>query len=103
MKAIRATSSKAKMKTFEEVLASAAPGKVRWTLLAIVETASESPNAGRVLALPTLGKAGMIDVEDEKGERRVEWEISYKIVDLRVTQEDGPMKADSIITTWEES
>ncbi|KAI9787161.1 MAG: hypothetical protein M1839_003396 [Geoglossum umbratile] len=62
--------------SFKDRLSAAAPGKVRWTLPALVAE-------GKVVALPTLGFA--IQREEYWGLR---WQIRYKKVDLGQYEED---------------
>lgn len=77
--AIRASISKDSWKAFQKVLAEAAPGKVRWTLPVIAET-TQDQNLGKVLALPTLGKAGWLDGSQNDEKRDVKWQVRYKHV-----------------------
>jgi hypothetical protein len=51
---------------------------VRWTLPTIAECPNDRQKLGKVLVLPTLGRNGIIDIIDEKGNKKVEWEIRYK-------------------------
>lgn len=102
LRAIRKSAPKSTRKPLEEILASAAPNKVRWTLPVIAHAVGEDGKLGKVLALPTLGKTGMIDVKDEKGQRKVEWEVRYKKVNLG-RRHDGTRRGADIITSWEDS
>lgn len=102
LRVIRTSAPKSIRKPFERVLASAAPNKVRWTLPAIAHAVGGSGKLGKVLALPTLGKTGIIDVKDEKGQRKVEWEVRYKKVNLG-RRHDGTRRGVNIITSWEDS
>ncbi|KAI9770605.1 MAG: hypothetical protein M1840_003197 [Geoglossum simile] len=61
---------------FKDSLSAAAPGKVRWTLPALV-------TEGKVVALPTLGFGGQS--EEQRGLR---WQIRYKKVDLGKDEKD---------------
>ena len=65
--------------SFNDRLSAAAPGKVRWTLPALVAE-------GKVVALPTLGFA----VQKEEY-WRLRWQIRYKKVDLG-KEEENPTK-----------
>lgn len=38
---------------------------------------------GKILVFPTLGKVGWLNVLDDKGNRKLEWEVRYKYVQLR--------------------
>ena len=69
-------------RALRELLAEAAPDKIRWTLPAIAEFDDSQPSLGRVLALPTLGPGGHLNVENKMGEKRLEWQIRYKNTDL---------------------
>ena len=83
-------------KQFHKLLGLAAPGKVRWTLLAVGELGDHTSNVGRLLALPTLGRAGIFDIGSDDGISNVEWQIRYKSV--------GPetMRNISLVTSWKE-
>ena len=37
---------------------------------------------GKILVFPTLGKSGRLDIRDENGNRRLDWEVRYKHVDF---------------------
>lgn len=102
IQAIRMSISKPRRKVLEEVLASAAPNKIRWTLPVIAHAVEEDGKLGKVLALPTLGKAGMIDIEDEHGQKIVDWEVRYKMVDLG-RRTDGEKRSTDMIRSWEDS
>lgn len=69
-------------KALRELLAVAAPDKIRWTLPAIAQLDDSQPSLGRVLAMPTLGPVGDFNVGDKKGHKRLEWQIRYKNTDL---------------------
>lgn len=50
------------------------------------ELASRNPASrgqGKILVFPTLGKVGWLDILDETGDRKVEWEVRYKNVQLK--------------------
>ena len=79
---IEATIGKDKYNALRELLAVAAPNKIRWTLPAIAQNDDSQPSLSRVLAMPTLGPGGHLDVEDEKGHKRVEWQIRYKNINV---------------------
>lgn len=91
-------------KKLKGVLASAAPGKVRWTLPVIAEVHEDSMKLGNVLAFPTLGRAGIIDVVAKNGSIKVAWKVRYKKVDLRVGHEET-LKSNgrSAIISWQDS
>lgn len=38
--------------------------------------------SGKILVFPTLGKVGWLDIRDEKGKQRFNWEVRYKHVDF---------------------
>ena len=105
---------------FRKALKVAAPGVSRWTLPVIAEAGTggkdvEGDNAsagdgirhdprdfkhgcselGKILVFPTLGKAGWLDIVDEEGRRKLEWEVRYKRVTLKCKDQDGnPMRYD---------
>lgn len=93
-------------KDFHKLLSLAAPDKVRWTLLAIVELKDDALHSGRVLALPTLGQAGTFDSEDQNGSKKVEWQVRYKHFELGYRRlDDGCGKISSnrsLITSWKD-
>lgn len=93
-------------KDFHKLLLLAAPDKVRWTLLAIAELVDDTLTAGRVLALPTLGKVGIFDIGDGNGTNMVEWQIRYKYVGLGYQKsDDGSSKISrngNLITSWKD-
>ena len=80
-----------KLKPLEEALAAAAPKKVRWTLPVIAQAVEGQNDQGKVLVLPSLGKPGILEVDNENGERSVQWEIRYKYVRSR---------AQKTVTSW---
>lgn len=88
-------------RTFHDYLRQAAPDQLRWTLLAIAEVGDEK-GAGQVLVLPTLGQAGELAVEDEKGVKRLEWEVRYKKIRLghKVVDDRRVSRNRNVITTW---
>ena len=102
LQALRPTLSESHRKLLGDTLRSASPGKVRWTLPAIAEVVQGHAEPGRLLALPTLGKAGMLTLGDEDGgEQEVEWEVRYKCVDFgRGREEGGPGSRRDFIKTW---
>ncbi|KAL9138035.1 MAG: hypothetical protein Q9175_000733 [Cornicularia normoerica] len=79
---LRSTLTHQRYKEFRKILHLAAPGKVRWTLLAVAELGDDALDVGRVLALPTLGQAGIFDFGDRIRTDKVEWQIRYKSVVL---------------------
>lgn len=79
---IEATIGGARYKALRGLLAMAAPSKIRWTLPAIAQLDDSQPSLGRVLAMPTLGPGGHLNVEDKNGHKRLEWQIRYKNIDL---------------------
>ena len=100
LQTIRKSLPSPQLKLFEQVLASAAPNKVRWTLPVISHAHGQ---LGKVLALPTLGKAGRLDTESEPIERRVDWEVRYKKVAIRKSDEQDQIANRDFITSWEDS
>ena len=80
LKHLRSTLNPQRYEKFYKFLRLAAPDKVRWTLLAIAEPEDDTLTLGRVLALPTLGKAGIFDIGDGSGTSKVEWQVRYKYV-----------------------
>ncbi len=70
MNPFRSSLSRETRRHFDELIKVVAPGKVRWTLPALVG------GDGRVWALPSLGVAG------DGLEGRCEWEIRYKKIDI---------------------
>ena len=79
---MKATIGRDRYNALRELLAVAAPNKIRWTLPAIAQVDDSQPSVSRVLAMPTLGPGGHLDVKDERGHKRVEWQIRYKNTDL---------------------
>ena len=78
LRVIEATIGGDSYKALRKLLAAAAPDKIRWTLPAIVQVDDSQPSLSRVLALPTLGPGGHLAVEDDKGLKRLEWQVRYK-------------------------
>ena len=104
LQTLRANLCKSQMKPLEAVLAAAAPGKVRWTLPVISQLeVNSNQGLGKVVALPSLGKVGIIDVEDKHGQRIVDWEIRYKRVMIGKPGLDGMEVHRNVITSWEDS
>ena len=82
LRLIEATIGGDRYKALRELLAVAAPDKIRWTLPAIAQVDDSRPGLSQVLAMPTLGPSGHFDVEDKKGHKRLKWQIRYKKTDL---------------------
>ena len=82
LRSIEATIGGDRYKTLRELLAVAAPNKIRWTLPAIARVDDPQPSLSRVLIMPTLGPAGHLDIKDENGHKRVAWQIRYKNTNL---------------------
>ena len=103
LEVIRKTLSKPVIKALDQALASAAPGKARWTLPVISEVPKAKLTPGKVFALPSLGKPGILDVEDECGRKKVGWEIRYKSVDLVNNRDSDSNLGKTFVTPWEDS
>ena len=104
LQSLRVNLSRSQIRLLEDVLAAAAPGKVRWTLPVIARVEQTSDRGpGKVIGLPSLGKAGIIDLKDENDHRIVDWEIRYKRVVLGKPGQDGMEIHRNIITSWEDS
>ena len=103
---LRSTLSRQRYKEFHQFLHLNVPGKVRWTLLAVAEIENESVPMGRLVALPTLGRAGTFDTRDTSDTNHVEWEIRYKRVKLGYwVSDDGQSRIyrnRDLITSWED-
>lgn len=93
---LRSILPRQRYKEFHKLLGLAAPGKVRWTLLAVGELGDHTSNIGRLLALPTLGRAGAFDIGSDDGISNVEWQIRYKSVG------PGSMRNISLVTSWKD-
>lgn len=106
LKYLRSTFTPQRYKEFHQFLLLAAPDKVRWTLLAVAELADDALPLGRVLALPTLGQAGIFDISDGNGTEKVEWQVRYKYVGLGYQlSDDSPgniSRNRSLITSWKD-
>ena len=89
---LRSILPRQRYKKFHSLLGLAAPGKVRWTLLAVGELGDDASNVGRLLALPTLGRAGIFDIGSDNGISNVEWQVRYKNV--------RPRTHISLVTSW---
>ena len=107
LQAIEASTGERKFKALRKLLTAAAPEKSRWTLPVIAEISKAQPDNGKVLVLPTLGPGGILDVEDNSGHRKVEWQVRYKKIDLGHLWETGqglqPSKIErnqALITSW---
>ena len=105
LKHLRSILTPQRYKAFHNFLLVAAPDKVRWTLPAVAELGDNTSTAGRVFALPTLGPAGIFDVWDGNGTKKVEWQIRYKRVELGSLESDkGSSKTSrnrkTLITSW---
>ena len=101
---LRSILSPKRYKGFHQLLRLAAPGKVRWTLPAVAEIRGDCMPMGRLLALPTLGKAGAFDTEDADGTNKVESQVRYKRVSLGYhISHDARSKIrrnKNLITSW---
>ena len=93
---LRSILPRQRYKEFHKLLGLAAPGKVRWTLLAVGELGDHASNVGRLLALPTLGRAGTFDIGSDDGTNNVEWQIRYKSVG------PGTMRNIRLVTSWKD-
>ena len=105
---LRSTLSCHRFKEFYQFLHLTVPGKMRWTLLAVAEIENESLPMGRLVALPTLGRAGAFDNRDrsDRSDNHVEWQIRYKFVELGYKPSDDrssriPRSRD-LFTSWED-
>ena len=78
LRVIEATIGGDRYKVLQKLLSAAAPDKIRWTLPAIAQVDDSQPSLSRVLALPTLGSGGHLAVVNEKGHKRLEWQVRYK-------------------------
>ena len=78
LRVIEATIGGDRYKVLRKLLGAAAPDKIRWTLPAIAQVDDSQPSLSRVLALPTLGPGGHLAVVNEKGHKRLEWQVRYK-------------------------
>ena len=103
---LRSTLTLQRYTEFHKLLLLAAPDKVRWSLLAIAELGDSTLTAGQVLALPTLGEAGIFDVGDGSGTNKVECQVRYKSVGLGYQEsDDGSGKirrSSSVVTSWKD-
>ena len=101
---LRSALTPQRYKEFHKFLSLAAPDKVRWTLLAVAELEDETLIKGRVLALPTLGQAGILDIKEASGTIKVEWQVRYKCVSLgyRVGHDGQTRRSDNLVTSWED-
>ena len=103
---LRSTLSRQRYKKFHQFLHLTVPDKARWTLLAVAEIENESLPLGRLVALPTLGRAGTFDIRDTSDTNNVEWQIRYKRVQLGYWRsDDGYSKIHrnrDLITSWED-
>lgn len=98
---VRCSLGRERWKGFHERLRLAVPGKTRWTLPAIAELSGGDNHSGKVLALPSLGQLGIIEVANEKGETTVEWEIRYKHIMLgHSIGDENAVRNRDVITTW---
>ena len=93
---LRSILPRQRYKEFHKLLGLAAPGKVRWTLLAVGELGDHTSNVGQLLALPTLGRAAIFDIGSDNGISTVEWQIRYKFVSPR------NVRNISLVTSWKD-
>ena len=103
---LRSTLSRQRYEEFYHFLHLTVPGKMRWTLLAVAEIENESLPMGRLVALPTLGRAGNFDTRERSDTNHVEWQIRYKCVKLGYwMSDDGSSRLyrnKDLITSWED-
>lgn len=103
---LRSTLSRQRYKEFHQFLHLTVPGKVRWTLLAVAEIENETLPMGRLIALPTLGRAGTFDTRDTSDANHVEWQIRYKRIELGSSlSDDGGSRIhrnSDLFTSWED-
>ena len=103
---LRSTLSRRRYEEFHSFLHLTVPGKMRWTLLAVAEIEDESLPMGRLVALPTLGRAGTFNTRKRSDTNRVEWQIRYKYVQLGYwISDDGSSRIyrnNDLITSWED-
>ena len=103
---LRSTLSRQRYEEFHQFLHLTVPGKVRWTLLAVAEIENETLPMGRLIALPTLGRAGTFDTRDTIDTNHVEWQIRYKRVQLGywISDDSGSRirRNRDLYTSWED-
>ena len=83
LQAIKATIPNDAWRKVHEILAEAAPGKIRWTLPALVQKDENEGTPDKLLSLPSLGETGRFDIFGQEQGKVVDWEIRYKQVFLR--------------------
>ena len=103
---LRSTLSRQRYEEFHQFLHLTVPGKVRWTLLAVAEIENETLPMGRLIALPTLGRAGTFDTRDTSDTNHVKWQIRYKRVHLGywISDDSGSRirRNPDLFTSWED-
>lgn len=115
---IRENISPRDYKRLHDVLGHAAPAKLRFTLPVIAEADSEPPALrnddglsqtqrtvkGRILGLPTLGKVGHLKFLKKGSHGKVQWEVRYKAISLRLrgTEENMIMPKDTEVRSWQD-
>ncbi len=101
---LHSTLTPQRYKEFHHYLHLTVPGKVRWTLLALAEIGGDTFPMGRLLALPTLGKAGSFENGDASGTSKVEWQVRYKCIGHGYyISKDGCSRIGrnkNVITSW---
>ena len=105
---LRSTLSPHCYEEFHQFLHLVAPGKVRWTLLAVAELGDDFLPMGRLLALPTLGPAGTLDSGNSMGTNKVEWQVRYKQISFGFQVSDdgsgdaagGIVRNRDHVTSW---
>ena len=132
LRAIRDSVPRPKFDDFRGALKIAAPGKVRWNLPVIAEATIQETNGGidindvssasdstqshfrdrnivpgirgKILVFPTLGKVGWLDILDENGDRKLEWEVRYKNFKLRHKYQKDSFKGfdSNFVTAWDD-
>ena len=90
---IKAMLPKDTWRAVHDLLAKAAPGKIRWTLPAVVQTDEDRSLAEKILSLPSLGERGNFEAFGQEKAKLVDCEIRYKHVTLRAPSLDGNSRA----------
>ena len=83
LRAIKKMAPKEVWWSLKDALASIAPGKVRWTLPAIVQPAADESLSDTILALPSLGVSHRFNGLRKGNIKHLDWEIRYKMTSLK--------------------
>lgn len=101
---LRTILDKKSWRSFHNLLADVAPGKVRYTLPIIAVADDQDRGPGNVFVLPTLGREGWLRPTDKAVGNNLRVELRYKTMNCPSKDEHGERGAFNVrtINTWQD-